>query len=487
MPSVQQAETNLENAEFAVDVAADALEQAQSAFPPNSAEVAAARAEFDRARQELIDAQSDFEDAVAATDTADNPYAATGEDVGEADIVITTPNPVDVGVTNGTGFTPDVPVDPGILSAVEAQRRAGVASTDDAGLNIFGGSDGDVEGVSFDPAVLVPDNDPAISSLDDTGIGDFQATINTDIIDPTQDPAFDGIDDLGIEGFQATIDDFEAATEQGLLDTARRQAAVRDLVNANANDWRVKLSLAPGATYLYKTPGDAGILEPLRSTDGVIFPYTPRIDTTYSANYTDYELVHTNYRQYYYKGSRVNEIFLTAEFTAQDTAEADYLLAVIHFFKSATKMFYGQDNERGSPPPIVFLKGLGNYQYNNQPCVIQQFNYNLPDDVDYIRARSVQIAQNQSLQFRKPLAATADYSLSLDSIWARLTGANLQAGAERNFPPASDLQTSSDATYVPTRIQMSIELLPIQSRGQVSNEFSLTDYASGKLLKRGYW
>jgi len=30
-------------------------------------------------------------------------------------------------------------------------------------------------------------------------------------------------------------------------------------------------------------------------------------------------------------------------------------------------------------------------------------------------------------------------------------------------------------------------LLPIQTRNQISNEYSLKDYASGKLLKRGYW
>jgi hypothetical protein len=75
-------------------------------------------------------------------------------------------------------------------------------------------------------------------------------------------------------------------------------------------------------------------------------------------------------------------------FTAQDTGEANYLLAVITFFKSVTKMFYGQDAERGAPPPLVYLSGLGEYQFNEHPCVVSQFNYNLPSDADYIRAGS---------------------------------------------------------------------------------------------------
>ena len=109
------------------------------------------------------------------------------------------------------------------------------------------------------------------------------------------------------------------------LEQARIQAQVREIRNANSLDWRVKLSLAPGANYLYNTPGNgsAGILEPLRTTQGVIFPYTPRIDTIYSANYSQMDLTHTNYRQYYYKGSNVQEVLLTADFTAQDTQEAN--------------------------------------------------------------------------------------------------------------------------------------------------------------------
>lgn len=484
--SVQQAEQNLQDAVRAANVAAEALAQAQAQFPPNSAAVNEANAALQALRREAVDALGDLEDARAATNTAQDPYFDGDDDI-EADIVITVPDIVDEGVTGGTGFTPDVPVDPGIISAVEAQRRAGVASTDDAGINIFGGSDGDVEGVSFDPAVLVPDNDPAISSIDDTGIGDFQAVIGSPaILAPDNDPAFEGIDDLGIEGLQATIDNIEEGTTNGLLDVARNQAAYRETVNSNSSDWRVKMSLAPGANYLYKDPTGPGILAPLVATNGVIFPYTPRFDISYQSNYTDYDLTHTNYKQYFYKNSFVSEILLTADFTAQDTAEADYLLAAITFFKSCTKMFYGQDPQRGSPPPLVFIKGLGNYQFNNHPCVIRQFNYNLPDDVDYIRANNVQIS-NSGFQFRKPLASTAAYSLNLDSIWARLTGAGLQPGAEQNFPPPTDIEISGDATYVPTKMTITLDLLPIVSRQQVSQQFSLKDYANGTLLKGGYW
>ena len=142
-------------------------------------------------------------------------------------------------------------------------------------------------------------------------------------------------------------------------------------------DWRVKLRLAPQATYLYKDP-NPGILAPLAVTDGIIFPYTPTIDVQYRAEYTNYSPTHSNYMHYFYKGSSVQTVQLQAEFTAQDTVEAEYLLACIHFLKSASKMFYGQDAQRGSPPPLLYLSGLGEYQFNESPCAITEFNYNLP-------------------------------------------------------------------------------------------------------------
>ena len=291
----------------------------------------------------------------------------------------------------------------------------------------------------------------------------------------------------------------EAAQAQAMLDKARSQAVVSNYrkwngTQAGDGDWRVRLRLAPNANYLYKTPGinTAGILEPLRSTDGVIFPYTPRIDTQYNADYTPADLVHANYRSYFYKGSRVGDIIVNADFTAQDTKEADYLLAVIHFFKSCTKMFYGQDAERGSPPPLVYLSGLGQYQFNEHPCVIGQFNYNLPADVDYIRARGRQESSSgvtqggDGLLWRRTQAKSAGPSYSLSNIWARLTGANLPKGAI-NYPPAPPNLGLQAPTYVPTKMSITLTLLPIQSRKQVSEQFSLKEFANGNLLKGGYW
>jgi hypothetical protein len=167
-----------------------------------------------------------------------------------------------------------------------------------------------------------------------------------------------------------------------LRDQARQQQTIANQRRQiNNGDWRVRLRLAPAATYLYKA-ANPGIMQPLAVTDGIIFPYTPAIDTVYRAEYDQYALTHSNYKGYFYKSSFVDPVTVRATFTAQSTAEANYLLAVITFLKSATKMFYGQDAERGAPPPLVYLSGLGDYQFNEHSCVISQFNFNLPPDVE---------------------------------------------------------------------------------------------------------
>jgi hypothetical protein len=222
---------------------------------------------------------------------------------------------------------------------------------------------------------------------------------------------------------------------------------------------------------------------PLALTNGVVFPYTPVISTSYNANYTDQALTHSNYKGYFYQSSHVGEISIQAQFTAQDTTEANYLLAVIHFFRSVTKMFYGQDAERGAPPPMTYLSGFGEFQFNEHPCVISQFNYSLPGDVDYIRAQVSSVDGTNLLRSRdRQSVASNPLSYSIN----RLASVFLNKGALDNRLGAPTLGLYNP-TYVPTKIDINLTLLPMQSRQQISQQFSLKNFANGNLLKGGFW
>lgn len=239
-------------------------------------------------------------------------------------------------------------------------------------------------------------------------------------------------------------------------------------------DWRVRLSLAQDSTYFYNNP-DAGILKPLVRTNGVIFPYTPAININYLATYEPASIVHNNYKVFQYSNSSVDSVTITCDFTAQDDGEANYMLAVIHFFRSLTKMFFGQDQQprAGTPPPLCYLSGIGTFQFNNHPLAVSSFAYNLPNDVDYI-------STDGPITMQAP-TATNNLSSSL-----RLPP-NIVAGGVAAPPMFENRPRADSRTWVPTKMQMVITCIPIMSRNEVSNEFSLREYSNGSLIDRGYW
>lgn len=308
-------------------------------------------------------------------------------------------------------------------------------------------------------------------------------------------------------------------TNQGLpgeVNNTRAQATLQDTTNFEQKaDWRVRLSLSPGAYYLYKDESNE-LLAPLRNTDGIVFPYTPSVNITYGANYQSVAPVHSNYKIFQYENSYVDSVSITCDFTAQDTEEARYLLAVIHFLRSVTKMFYGQDFDPkpGTPPPLCYLFGLGEFQFNAHPLAITNFTYSLPNDVDYIRAGSLTEEAGQSraqtADINKPTnvsigsmlknMATDRLGQGIASVGSAL-GLRLQpGGTSQGYIFGSSNRFNSpvppgtvEPTYVPTKININITAIPIVSRYEISNNFSVKDYANGSLLqgvKRaggGFW
>jgi hypothetical protein len=223
-------------------------------------------------------------------------------------------------------------------------------------------------------------------------------------------------------------------------------------------DWRVKLSLAESATYFYKTGTDAGLLEPLRQSGGVIFPYTPTISVTHAARYSNQQLTHSNYTNYSYEGSEVQAITIAGEFTAQNNVEAAYVLACIQFFRAATKMWFGGTGDRvGNPPPMVFLNGYGIHYFPNVPCVITSFQHTMPAEVDYISAVTNTVSTSM-----------ADQSDVETKRLAQKSG--------------SSYGTKSDITMIPTTSSMSVTLQPIYSRKNIYYNSNLDEFAKGSLI-----
>ena len=354
-----------------------------------------------------------------------------------------------------------------ILPSATVQDPTGVLAAEDAALAEQQAAQGDADAF----AGLATVRDPTgVLAAEDAALAEQQAAQG----------------DADAFATSALANDEKSAT----LTKAQQQRTLQQRYKQPGNqDWRVRLVLAEGANYLYKDTANQ-LLKPLMNANGVIFPYTPSISVNYTANYDKTDLTHSNYRGHFYKSSVVGDVTITATFTAQDTAEAQYLLAVIHFFRSVTKMFYGQDAQRGAPPPLLYLVGLGEFQFNGQPCVVSNFQYSLPTDVDYIRASS---PNNYGINLLNRRTATTTSSNPISSVLNRLQNAGLFPGANPKTttpspgPTLGTVNNTQRPTYVPTKMDMTIQLLPLQTRSQVSQQFSVKEFANGNLLKGGFW
>jgi hypothetical protein len=206
------------------------------------------------------------------------------------------------------------------------------------------------------------------------------------------------------------------------------------------NDWRVRLSIPPIEGFK-----DSPVLAPLKKLNGLVFPYTPTIQLSHTANYNDIGLTHQNYQFSAYENSRVDQIVISAPFNVEDGSQALYWIAALHYLRSVTKMFSGPDNNAGNPPPIVKLNGYGEYVFNNVPVVVKSFSFDLPQDADYIPASS-----------------------------------NLLAG----IPGVGTFFGSVKDSRVPTKSTLTVTLQPIYSR-TAARYFSLTTFVNGGYVSNG--
>lgn len=236
----------------------------------------------------------------------------------------------------------------------------------------------------------------------------------------------------------------------------------------SAQDWRVKVSVATGSGVLYDM-ASAGIMTPIKKTNGVIFPYTPNLTIQHQVRYNSQPLTHSNYNNYFYEGSEVQAIQLTADFTVQNLAEAAYFLGALYFFRAATKMFYGESGKyQGAPPPIVYLDGYGTHYLPHVPCVITSFSHTMPSDVDYIETLISTSGGNSAsgipaagTPFTNPNPVTAQASAN-------------SAGSASRYP-----------TRVPTNSQFSLTFQPVYSRSS-QRAFNVESFARGELITKGY-
>lgn len=255
------------------------------------------------------------------------------------------------------------------------------------------------------------------------------------------------------------------------------------------DDWRVKISLGPETFMFYKLNPGNDLQKPLMETGGLIWPYTPTITVTHLANYTPVTLTHSNYPALFYNNSEVSDINISGEFTVQSVEEGQYLLAAIYFLRSCTKMFFGQGNNAGNPPPLVFLDGYGSHYFPHVPCVITSFAHTMSGDVDYI---NIPITTTELSETVSAGEEGFTESFFRDTNTPQRSGGTTsfveEAGRTTNFgSPAGQkvmsLKTLTTSTRLPTTSTLTVTVKPIYSRSNLHDRFDLEKFAAGGLLQ----
>ena len=207
-------------------------------------------------------------------------------------------------------------------------------------------------------------------------------------------------------------------------------------------DIRAKLSVPQNSDVL-KVDGEwNNILLPLKKFNGIIWPYSPTINIAHQADYGEYDITHTNYPIHYYTRSSPPAIMCSGQLTAQTAAEANYMIAVLHFLRIVTKMHFGMnDPKRGTPPPVLKFSAYGDLMFSMVPVLVRSFTYDLPGDVDYVDVET----------------------------------SSANAGFDDDF-----------SSKVPSMLTLSIDMVIQQTASKLRTEFTMNDFKSGKLVKGGY-
>ena len=217
---------------------------------------------------------------------------------------------------------------------------------------------------------------------------------------------------------------------------------------SDTRDWRVRLQVPNGPLTTFFDFANNTIMKPLSEAEGIFWPLTPSITLQHSANYNAMDQVHSNYPHQAYQNSQVDSINIIGEFPVQNSEDAIPLETTVNFLRTVTKMFFGKDQDlKGNPPPILHLSGYGDHMYNKVPVVVNTFNLELRQGIDYISTKQSEVGYGQG---------KVDPTL------------------------AAAVQSGESQTWAPTLSNISVLVTPIYSRKSVS-EFSMKKFVKGEL------
>ena len=220
-------------------------------------------------------------------------------------------------------------------------------------------------------------------------------------------------------------------------------------------DWRVRLQVPDGPLEQFFDFANNPILKPLAKQQGMFWPLTPTMQIAHQASYNAMDQIHSNFPHQAYQNSFIDALNIIGEFPVQNSDDAKHWVATVNFLRTATKMFFGRTDGlnglKGNPPPILHLYGYGDHMFNKVPVVVNSFNLELRQNIDYISTKQTEVGYG---------LGKVDPTL------------------------AAAVQRGESQTWAPTISNISVLVTPIYSRESVK-DFSMKKFVNGELNGKG--
>lgn len=237
---------------------------------------------------------------------------------------------------------------------------------------------------------------------------------------------------------------------------------------SDANGRRARLRAKPGAAVnlIY----GSGLINPLRNTNGLVWPYQPTVTYSQDVSYTNIDLVHTNQEMYAYTRTNAVKLTVDGQFSVQNQTEGVYAVACIHFLQTVVKMYFGQtDTNAGTPPPILLFDAYGDYMFNQLPVIVTNFSVSLPNDVDYFPVDVLNLSTGST--------TTTNGTISM------ATNTDALGIGYNNL----DADQPAGSVWLPTVFNITVGLTVQNTPSVLRQNFNLDAFRSGQLMQGGGW
>ena len=233
------------------------------------------------------------------------------------------------------------------------------------------------------------------------------------------------------------------------------QARAKWSGRSDKTDWRVRLQVPDGPLTQFFDFENNPIMQPLAASQGMFWPLTPTMQIAHQASYNAMDQVHSNFPHQAYQNSFIDALNIIGEFPVQNSDDAKHWVATVNFLRTATKMFFGVEDGlnglKGNPPPILHLYGYGDHMFNKVPVIINSFNIELRQNIDYISTK--QDMRGETFYSANPV-------------------------------DEATITRGESQTWAPTISNISVLVTPIYSRDSV-RDFSMKKFVNGELNGKG--